>query len=208
MWKIIANDGATNVEGIENVPFFTPEYSISDCVVYVERLMKVTENSILCLQRNIFGNNSTIEQCDIKYQNMLSSYANACIYKIVSIVRSIVIWNLPNSNTNRLGPWHEEYMPLTRFILKNNVRLLFCLLAVTTTSPFRIDRVPCFSRYIGIRSLIVWEMKSRALSLYDWTKVLRNGGLFRLIEVKILLWLFCLFFLYMTSLYLLFNSFG
>jgi hypothetical protein len=140
----------------------------------------------LCLQKYLFLDPSRlegIEKCEAKYQNVLSSYASDCVYKVVSLIRSIIIWNIPESHTNRLGPWSEDYMPFTRFILRNNLRLMFCLLAVTTTSPFRIDRIPCFSRYIGIRSLVIWEMRSRVLSLYEWIKVLRNGSVHRLLEV-------------------------
>jgi hypothetical protein len=193
--KMVTNPGESQSQII--MPFSFPSYSTQDCVAHIHRLMRVAENSILCLQKSLFldssryettsTSGSSLEKCEVKYQDRLSSYASDCVYQVVSLIRSLIIWDtsLPynNSSTNRLGPWNEDYMPLTRFILKNNLRLMFCLLAVTTTSPFRIDRIPCFSRYIGIRSLVIWEMRSRVLGLYEWIKVLRNGSVYRLLEV-------------------------
>jgi hypothetical protein len=185
-WTILEDETTDLAQSQVTSPFSFPSYSIKDCVAHVIRLMRIAENSILCLQKYLFLDPSRlegIEKCEAKYQNVLSSYASDCVYKVVSLIRSIIIWNIPESHTNRLGPWSEDYMPFTRFILRNNLRLMFCLLAVTTTSPFRIDRIPCFSRYIGIRSLVIWEMRSRVLSLYEWIKVLRNGSVHRLLEV-------------------------
>jgi hypothetical protein len=183
-------------------PFYLPSYSIQDCLCHILKLMRVAENSIFCLQKYLFfdpsraessGNGSnrsssssrSLDKCEVRYQEVLSSYANDCVYKVVSIIRSIVIWNIPESHTNRLGPWNEDFMPFTRYVLKNNLRLMYCLLAVSTTSPFRVDRIPCFSRYIGIRSLVIWEMRARVLSLFDWIKALRNGNLTHLLEVLV-----------------------
>jgi hypothetical protein len=193
LWTILEDDPDNNSGLYSKSPlpaFYLPAYSTQDCLSHIHKLMRVAENSILCLQKYLFFDPSSspsvecLEKCEVRYQQTLSGYANDCVYKAVSIIRSMVIWNVPESHTNRLGPWSEEYMPFTRYVLRNNLRLMYSLLAVSTTSPFRINRIPCFSRYIGIRSLVIWEMRNRVLSLFDWIKALRNGSLFRLLEVQ------------------------
>ena len=181
MWKLDAEDEQMD-EIVKDLTFFRPEYTVKDTLVYITKLMSTAVDGILCSQKAAVSTGD-VEMATHRYLQTLSEYANNCVCKIVSVIRAIIAWNSMEDVSSKAGPWADGFLPLTTFIMRNNPRLMLTLLAVTTTAPFGVKKVPCFSRYTGIRTLIHWELQPRARSLFSWVKSLRKGGLKYILEV-------------------------
>ena len=180
MWKVDAEDERYGKVG-KVLAFFRPDYTMKDILVYITHLMSSAVDGILCTQKDVMSTGDMV-MATHRYLETLSEYANNCVCKIVSVIRAIIAWNSVEDVSSKAGPWADGFLPLTTFIMRNNPRLMLTLLAVTT-APFEVKKVPCFSRYTGIRTLIHWELQPRARSLFLWVNSLRNGGLRYILEV-------------------------
>jgi hypothetical protein len=190
LWKLQGGEEEVFNETISAAVVYTrPEYTVKDTLVYITKLMSAAVDGILCTQKvaSLAGADADAEAATQRYLKTLRNYANDCVCNIVSVIRSLIAWNDPDIISSKAGPWADGFLPLTTFIVRNNPRLMLTLLAVTTTAPFGVTKVPCFSRYTGIRSLIHWELQPRARSLYTWVKSLRKGGLKYILEVCLIM---------------------